>query len=1521
MSPRSEDAHCPDCGTELPSDGATEGLCPQCLLSLALCDFEPGAGPDDRAETLDRPSAGRILGERYQMRELLGRGGMGEVWRAFDLKLRLDVALKAIHPDKATDERARELLRQEVRSAREVVSPNVCRIFDLVVEDGQELVSMELVDGVTLTETLRVRGPLLLQEAREIASQFLSGLEAIHQAGLVHRDFKPENVMLTRAGRVVVMDFGLAKGRTEGTTGTIAGTPAYMAPEQARGEAVDPRADVYSAGLVLAEMVVVGGEGAFKARQALWKGAREIPPQVPEGPWAPVLKQALAQSSADRYPSARALARALEEVTLRLPGFEVKRPYPGLASFTEEDAEYFFGREVEVEALLQKLKRPRLLALIGPSGAGKSSFLRAGLLPKLPRSWKAVLSTPGSRPFQALAQALAPALSGDTQAIQALLRFEEADEAVGLLHRFRQRNDHVLVVVDQFEELFTLNPVDVQKGFAELLGRLVLEADVHVLVSLRDDFLFRCHSHEPLAPILSDLTMLGPLSDSGLRRALVQPALACGYRFEDEGLVDEMVAEVSHERGALPLLAFAASRLWDDRNREVGLLTRQTYQEIGGVAGALAQHAEATLEKIGFHRAPVVRELFRNLITAQGTRAARKRHELLSVFGSGEVSPERVEATKVLDALVAARLLTAYEQPGEEGKEGSQEVEVIHESLLANWPRLVRWQTQDADGAQLRDQLRQAALAWETRGRQEDLLWSGAPYLDYRAWRTRYPGGLTSVEEEFAQAMTVRANRQRRRRRAAVTVAMAFLTIGLTIMGGLWRRAALEARTREAAQLLSLGRLRLDDHPSAALAYAIASLERADSEAARRFAVEALWQGPTEFIFGTEGAAPTVRFSPDGQWMALGSHHSARLYSSEGGTSRVVAPDQPLPFVGFSPDARRLLVRSQGAGPLRLFSLPDAQEVGSVPLGERPPEWVRGDRVLTFEGRGSSSAAGDLGMQTVLSWPLAGGTPTTLGTWDARGVTDFAVGADGSWLAEARSGTLSVRRLEALDRSTTLPVGRDEQTVWANPRRPALATVDSPGRAIHLWSVSKGEPKLERTLRASSSETIQTVTLDPNGRFVSARADGERVRHRLWDLMAPPDVEPLTLRDRDAEGFINGPDFGPMGHWLAVSHDKYGTLWALHDKRPRVLRGIKAPYLMGVGFSPDSRHLASASQGGEVWLWPLDPKGGERVRLLYEQNHWLGLFTPRFDPRGRFVIVSDINRGLLFRLPLHGGPPSVLHAATPWVGLQALRGDGRLLAASGSSMDAKGLNRLLVWDLETGTERALTLHAEGDSCAPGTAQEAEVEALTFLPDGRLLAEGMTGLRVFDLASGLSTRLRTCRPRTNISEDDTSLAVTPDGRTALIAYGSRDPGRTTEMLAFDLETRAERRIASHGDHLVTATLDPSGRYIVTGSGDGLVRVGRLSGGEPYLLYGHTALVTSIAVSPDGQWIASAGEDGTIRLWPMPDFGKPPLHTLPHDTLLSTLRALTNLRVVVDSGSATGYKIEVGPFPGWAKVPEW
>ena len=348
---------CPACGSELSRDRASEGLCPACLVELALespsllAELE---GPQE-GETLvyarEAYSPGQVLGQRYRIRALLGRGGMGEVWRATDLKLRVDVALKALLPQLLESSRALETLRQEVRVAREVVSPNVCRVFDLVELDGQELVSMEYIDGITLLEIMKLRAPFQLSEAREIAAQFLAGLQAIHDAGLVHRDVKPENLMMTRSGRVVLMDFGIAKGLAEAAVGTISGTPAYMSPEQARGEALDARADVFSAGVVLAEMIAPSGLGSHKARQKIWEGVHREPPDIFESPWSRVLKTSLSRMREQRPPSAAALARALEEVTVRVDEAEGIEPYPGLAAFTEADAEYFFGRELEVEAL------------------------------------------------------------------------------------------------------------------------------------------------------------------------------------------------------------------------------------------------------------------------------------------------------------------------------------------------------------------------------------------------------------------------------------------------------------------------------------------------------------------------------------------------------------------------------------------------------------------------------------------------------------------------------------------------------------------------------------------------------------------------------------------------------------------------------------------------------------------------------------------------------------------------------------------------------------------------------------------------------------------------------------------------------------------------------------------------------------------------------------------------------------------------------------------------------------------
>ncbi len=138
---------------------------------------------------------------------------------------------------------------------------------------------------------------------------------------------------------------------------------------------------------------------------------------------------------------------------------------------------------------------------------------------------------------------------------------------------------------------------------------------------------------------------------------------------------------------------------------------------------------------------------------------------------------------------------------------------------------------------------------------------------------------------------------------------------------------------------------------------------------------------------------------------------------------------------------------------------------------------------------------------------------------------------------------------------------------------------------------------------------------------------------------------------------------------------------------------------------------------------------------------------------------------------------------------------------------------------------------------------------------------------------------------------------------------------------DLETRTTRELTSHGTSVAMAIFDSSGDVVVSVDHQGIVRAGPATGDEPHLLLGHKGEVDSVAVSPDGRWIATGAGDKLISLWPMPDLSKPPLHTWPRGELLAKLRSLTNLRAVEDPDSPTGWKLEVGPFPGWEKVPSW
>ncbi len=1446
----------------------------------------------------DRFVGGDVIANRYRIVGSLGEGGMGEVWRAFDLKLRVDVALKSLRRELVGDERRVELLRREVRSARDVISPNVCRVFDLEEVGEQELVSMEFVDGETLIEVLRKRGPLDLAAASEIASQFLAGLGAIHDAGLVHRDVKPENVMVTRAGRVVIMDFGLAKLETEVSHGTVSGTPAYMSPEQRRGEPVDARADIFAAGVVLVEMIGTSRDDAVGSRRALLTGIHQSPPRVPEGPWRKILTRAVSPEANDRFRTASALARALEDVALRHDDAEDRKPYPGLMSFTESEAPFFFGREAEIESLWKKLKQPHLLALIGPSGAGKSSFLQAGLIARKPEGWRHVICHPGDAPFRALAQALVPAISGDSDAVQELLRFDDVDTAVGVLARWRRGADEALLIIDQFEELFTLNPQEVQSRFANLLGRLAVESDVHVLLSMRDDFLLYCHDHETLSPIFSELMPIKAPTGTALRRALVQPALVCGYRFEDDALVDEMLAEVAHERGALPLLAFAASRLWEKRDRETGTLTRNAYEECGGVGGALAQHAEATMERLGEARRETVREVFRNLVTAEGTRAVREMDELLSVF-------ENVEAAReVIGALIDARLLTSYETVVVAGEASKRRVEIVHESLLDAWPRLVRWRTQDEDGAQLRDLLRQAAKMWEERNRSEDLLWSGSAYLDYRAWRERYQGGLSSTEEAFAEAMVSRASRQRRRRRVAVGIAFAFFAVVLGVFGLLWRQsekagaatevarqeAVDEARRAEASKLLALGRLEMEESPTAAFAYALASLELADDMTARRFVVEVLERGPVAYSLGRPFARLlSVAFSPDERWLALGSIEGRVRFTSRDGFSHTPfeAHDGPVEQVAFMPDSQ-VLVSLDSKGNLRFWSVPDGSSVRKLELG--------GASRFGFSARTREliTVTDDRGGMLVRAWPFEGGAARVLGTeashrWSSSRVT---IDPTGSWLAYARDANLWVQSLERIGAAAPGMIGSHPSSIRSIrflPKGDRIASVDQAGQ-IRIWSLSSHDHTPDRVLQGPVPPG--DMRFDQRGTWLNVGVEG-KTTVALTRLDNLDSADPLLLIPPGGSD-LRDAAFSPGGQWV-VSCDVMGaSIWPLtHSYAERLDAGEGTP--LGVALAPDGSWVAKAGLDGRLLVWQLSGSSARQSRST--PRNLFGF--PAAHPDGQRILVGAYF-GPVHLLSLGGGPDRVLEGFSSHASTVTISPDGRLAAGGGGAEDAsEGFVRL--WDLESGETRIL----DPDS-------REYIGRVLFSSDRRLIVASESGVREWNLDDGTFRMIREWRVKYG-------WAALSGDRTRLLSYGMGAGTLAAGAVVQDLETGNAVDLRNFGDVLYSGALDQTGELAATGGMDGIVRVGPVSSDEPHLLFGHEDRIWGVAFTPDGRRLVSAGDDGSIRVSPVPD--GPPFHTLPYDVLLGRLRAMTNHRAVKDETSASGYKLDAEPFKGWGEAPTW
>jgi len=312
----------PSLGTTLSGGTLPPGATPGSADAWSIAVTSPSGIPGAAGE----PLVGTLLAERYEILEMLGQGGMGAVYKARDTELERLVALKLIRPDLASNPEILRRFKQELILAREVTHRNVIRIFDLGQAKGIKFITMEFVEGRDLRAVLRERKKIPLNETVQIIAQVCRALESAHAAGVVHRDLKPQNIMLDRKDRVYVMDFGIAHSlETPGMTqtGALMGTPEYMSPEQAKGMKVDARSDLFSCGIIFYEMLTsISPYQADTAIATLLKRTQERPrppadvdPAIPKAISDAVMK-CLEINRDDRYSSAREI---LEDLGQEMP--------------------------------------------------------------------------------------------------------------------------------------------------------------------------------------------------------------------------------------------------------------------------------------------------------------------------------------------------------------------------------------------------------------------------------------------------------------------------------------------------------------------------------------------------------------------------------------------------------------------------------------------------------------------------------------------------------------------------------------------------------------------------------------------------------------------------------------------------------------------------------------------------------------------------------------------------------------------------------------------------------------------------------------------------------------------------------------------------------------------------------------------------------------------------------------------------------------------------------------------------